>query len=520
MASRLHSYSWALLVLVGAITARAISIPKNDRCLLSSENVDVIESELDDVWPWQSFKTSSLRPPNMSITRNSAELGPGLIFFAPYPSDHVPSAGWVMTDNNDLVLGIDGPSPKDFRVQHHDDGHHITYWTGKDSEGSGIGHGYGRLTLLDDEYVEQTFNPVYPTLTQFGRADRNVIDIHEHQITKRGSVLTTIYNYERANLSTVGGRADAWIINSRVVEFGLWTGEVLFEWNPLDHVPLNASRQPIGRPGPDADMDDDPWDWIHINSVDVVGDDYLINARHTWTVYLVEGSGTIRWNLEGHTGGDFALITEDFCFRWQHDVRCQSFDEGSITLSMFDNHGAGIEHPSVPSRGLVFSLDLAAKASPKLLHKAEVSCEPIHASSQGSFQADVDMQRFFVGYGAVPLMREFSTMSLGQPSWEARFGQDDSVQSYRAYKQPWNATPRDWNPTLVIEGDAGYVSWNGATGLEQYNIYAGPHPIDLVERGCFLHRGFETQFVVDNACVQVGAVRNGAEIRRSEIVCR
>lgn len=100
-------------------------------------------------------------------------------------------------------------------------------------------------------------------------------------------------------------------------EVNVATNEVLYEWRALDHVdqiPLNSSRQPlvsvIGN-GTKAN----PWDWIHINAVQLLNisgkDYYLVDARHTFSVFLVDPTdGSLVWNFDGETGGDFGPVPE------------------------------------------------------------------------------------------------------------------------------------------------------------------------------------------------------------------
>lgn len=490
----------------------------------SVRHAETLSGDCAEVWPWQTFKTSRLQPPALDIIRKPGALALGSLFFAPYGS--VPhsgvrqSANWIMTDDNDLVLGLETPDCKDFRVQTYNGTPHITYWTGRDSEGSSAGHGYGRLVLLDGGYVETTFNPSYPITTQFGPRERDIMDLHEHQLTSRGSLLTLVYENVPVDLSGLGGPVDGWVVNSRVVEFDILSGKVLFDWDPMEHVPLNASKQAFRGADPRFEGNGTrqaPWDWIHINSIQDLDDMLLINARHTWTVYSVDRGGHIHWSLTGDTGGDFAPLPPESSFRWQHEARGRRADDGTLTLSMFDNHNVGIADGDTPTRGLVFGLSLPPSGPPTLLHRTEAVCAPLYAHSQGSFQTNLDNGNFFQGYGAVPIMREYSGAAFGDFSWEARFGHNSSVQSYRAFKQHWSGTPRDWDPVLTLEDGFGYVSWNGATDVDSYSVFAGEASTDLHRKGCFPRQGFETQFPIDAPYVQVEAVRHGIGIRLSNV---
>ena len=137
----------------------------------------------------------------------------------------------------------------------------------------------------------------------------------------------------------------------------------------------------------------------------------------------------------------------------------------------------------------------------------------------------------------MPVVREFGPPEHGSPLlWEGRFGHDDVAQSYRAYKSPWHATPRDWDPLLVLvqqhggRQDAGprvvvhgHVSWNGATDVERWNVYMK----HSMQKRWTLYAvtakvGFETVFelaIPDDTCVQVAAVQAGHEVRQSNMAC-
>ena len=62
---------------------------------------------------------------------------------------------------------------------------------------------------------------------------------------------------------------------------------------------------------------ENPWDWIHINSIQLLNIDgadyYLVDARHTYSVFLVDPNdgGRLVWKLDGETGGDFGPVPED-----------------------------------------------------------------------------------------------------------------------------------------------------------------------------------------------------------------
>lgn len=120
-------------------------------------------------------------------------------------------------------------------------------------------------------------------------------------------------------------------------------------------------------------------------------------------------------------------------------------------------------------------------------------------------------------------MREFGAQDLfnSTPLWSARFGPDNLVQSYRAYKDEWHATPSTI-PDLVVEYDTscstGYVSWNGATDVSTWVLFEGETEGALREVRRVGYKGFETQFAVSYGCVQVAAVVHQT-LTQSKVVC-
>ena len=117
-------------------------------------------------------------------------------------------------------------------------------------------------------------------------------------------MLVTIYNVTRADLSSVGGPKDGWVSNSLAVELDIDTSEPLFIWDPLKHVPLNASHNPSDGSGSNSS---DPWEWFHMNSIQSVNGGYLVNSRQTWSSYFINKQGGIEREINGETGGNFDL---------------------------------------------------------------------------------------------------------------------------------------------------------------------------------------------------------------------
>lgn len=486
-------------------------------------------------WPWQVYKSSPLTPPNLTITTNGKPLAPGLVFFEPADFSDTPavkqSGGYAFTDKNELVFAQPVAGLTDFRVQVYNGKPYITYWSGYNTLGGNIGHGYGNVTFLDQNY-EIAF-VVCPDLnldTQVTPTPQCQIDIHEHQLTPRNTIIVSAYNATPTDLTSVNRSANGWIQNCLFYEIDIPTNKVLFEWSAIDHVSVTESHLPVGNATETA-----PWDYFHVNSVELVDDIYIVNGRHTWTTYFVSAkNGSVLYRLNGETGGDFGALPPNGTFRWQHHVRRHnSTADGSFALSLFDNHNYAGSNGTAPTKGLVFGLRIPPnKAQPPTVQRhLEISSQEIYADSQGSYQADIPGSggHQFMGYGQISTLREYGPAVDGSDlRWEAQFGTPNLVQSYRGFKQEWHAVPKAWDPSLVLENGKGYVSWNGATDVYAWLIFEGSSKDNLRFAGRVPFRGFETGFnVPTTGCVQVAAVGReiGAakgqecELRRSAVVC-
>jgi hypothetical protein len=200
-----------------------------------------------------------------------------------------------------------------------------------------------------------------------------------------------------------------------------------------------------------------------VNSVELVGNDYLISARHHWAIYLVSGTdGSVIWSLEGETGGSFGPLPSEGTFRWQHFARAHNVTATSFDLGLFDNHNAASDNGTVGSRGLLYHLEFPASKdqSPELLRRIETPSDELYADSQGSYAAALPNGNQLLGYGQIAITREYGPATDGSDlRWQAQFGGINEVQSYRAFKETWSATPADWDPSLVVEDGKAYVSW-------------------------------------------------------------
>ena len=116
-----------------------------------------------------------------------------------------------------------------------------------------------------------------------------------------------MYNTTTADLTSVGGPKNGWVLDPLVVEVNLTNNEPVFIWSPLAHVPINTTHSPLRGTGHNSSS---PYDWFHTNSIQSFEGHYLINSRGTWTSYYVNKDGAIEWQINGAGGGSFGSLPE------------------------------------------------------------------------------------------------------------------------------------------------------------------------------------------------------------------
>lgn len=223
-------------------------------------------------------------------------------------------------------------------------------------------------------------------------------------------------------------------------------------------------------------------------------------------------------NEQGRTGGDFHLGFEtSFCY--QHDVRFESQSPKRVTLSMHNNDNTEFTGHTSLTTGLVLDVELEGSKEVTLKSRIWDAGDPVYADSQGSYQV-LGNGHVLQDHGAVPKIEEYD--EHGAIVMRARFGYDNTMQSYRAYRYPWVGRPST-KPDVVAcpsseEGGkktAVYVSWNGATDVQSWKVYTGSQVKQVA-----LRNGFETTILVDGvsgsdsvAVEAVGGVGDGTRSR-------
>jgi len=337
------------------------------------------------------------------------------------------------------LLQNEGMDVMNFRAQTYKGEMVLTWW-----EGYHTGYGQREYVILDGSYRE---------IARFTAANGYEEDHHEFLITPEDTALITIYNKVPRYLISEGYPVDGNVLDGIAQELDIETGEVLFEWHSLEHVGLDESFTK-------------PYDYFHINSIDVYDEDHLlISSRTTCTVYKIERkTGEIVWRLGGKKS-DFEMGPGARTI-FQHDVRRQR--DGTMTI--FDN---GNVNRVEQSRSIVVEIDediMSASLAREYTHP-----DKLRSATQGNTQV-LPNGNVLVGWGSAPVFSEFD--HDGRLLFSAAYPTES--ESYRAFRFPWSGQPTD-DPTIAAELGAEdevkiYASWNGATEVAIWQVLAGATP--------------------------------------------
>lgn len=448
----------------------------------------------------QTFVTRpDLKPPTVKVTHfSTTDTSPSYVLLSVnnvIPSDQV-QQGLMMVDRQGRLIWFhpvpNSLKPFDLNAFMAGGKPVLTWWSG-DLDSS---HGDGSGIAIDSSY-----SPV-----QWIRTGRGLqTDLHELNITSRGTVLLTAYRQATTDLSSIGGSSKGPVFAGYAQEVDLATGKVLFEWSSLDHVAVDETY--MGKP-----TDNEVFDYFHINSVGETSDgNLLISARNTSALYKVDRkSGDVIWRLGGRKS-DFSFTSSEAEFHWQHDGRAWS----DTLYSVFDN---GANSSEARSRGLLLTVDESAKSvslSQDFLHPAAFVSPALGSVTR------LSDGRVFVGWGDQPYFSEFDSNGAMLLDGQLPVG----VRSYRAFTIDWVGKPGG-RPAVVAKQNpsGGFViraSWNGATEVARWQVLGGASPSQMVPVGEQIWTGFETAIAVNavGPSFQVVALdSSGNELGRSEVV--
>lgn len=427
--------------------------------------------------------------------RPLAEASPRFVVMAPMADVAYKNVqrGPMLLDRRGRMVWYD-PKPEstfNAEIQQYKKQRVLTRWYGKLISGWGAGVG----EILDETYT---------TIATVGHPEELPLDLHEFNLTSRGTALASLYELRNSDLSSIGGAKDGVLVVGHALEIDIATNKVLFDWVSIDHIGVDESYQPL----PSAASD--PYDYFHLNSIAEAADgNLLVSGRNTWGVYKVHRrTGEIMWRLNGKKS-DFQLA-DGADFSWQHHVRAH----GESQITIFNN--ANISGHA--STGLMLDLDEHGR-------KAGVAHSYQHPAqfvswTLGSVQVRPN-GNVFVGWGAQPYFSEFSPN--GELLYDGQF--DGATRSYRTSLADWRGRPTD-KPAMVARSNLGsgfviYASWNGATEIDHWTVLAGRDPAALQPVGSQAWTGFETTIIVnsDGPLFAVAANdRHGNELGRSDTV--
>ncbi|HEX6932764.1 MAG TPA: arylsulfotransferase family protein [Streptosporangiaceae bacterium] len=427
-----------------------------------------------------------LTPPSVTITRHALGADSRYTFLnAPYSGPG--HGGTIILDRQGEYVWF-GPNTAahhrmNFCVQNYRGQPMLTWYQGLVTGG----FGRGQLIIADSSYkIQHVIRP----------ARGELADFHEFVVTSQDTALITIYRqHSGVDLRPVGGPSRGYIVSGVVQEIDIATGRVLLEWDSWDrqHPPIHVSEsyQKLGVGDGGDGTADSPYNYCHLNSIAVDQDgDLLISARNTCAVYKVgRKTGKIVWRLNGKRS-DFTMGPGS-AFWWQHHVRPHSGGR----LSIFDNAANGPAVNEKQSRAIIVRLDAHTRRA--TLEKAYIHPgQRMLAGAMGSMQL-LEEGRVFVGWGTEPHYSEFS--ADGRLLFDATIEQGDS--SYRAFSQNWTGHPTELPAAAARHRSGGavvYASWNGATQVTSWRVYAGKTRTSLTEVTSVPRAGFETAIAVEH----------------------
>jgi hypothetical protein len=403
--------------------------------------------------------------------------------------DHDPAAGDILTTNGpgpgqygpliytpqgrlvwfDKLSG--GEAAEDLNEQTYEGRRVLTWWKGRVLS---LGFGQGEDIVMSSNYQ---------TVARIAGGNGLKADLHDFQIAPNDISYTTAYNPIRCDLSPIKGSSAGAIIDTAIQEIDMKTGLVRWEWHSLDHV--GAAESEVEVP-----TDATPWDYFHLNSIDVEGGDsnqsgnIFISARSTWAGYQLQGAtGKVLWRLGGNKSS--FKMGPGTSTAWQHDGRVLA--DGEVTF-FDDGSNPPIHHQS---RGVRIALDFKTHEA-RLVSAYTHPNPPLLAASQGNMQTLPDGNTV-VGYGGVPAISEYATG--GSLLLDAHLPFDMSF--YRAFRFPWGGRPL--SPPAVLAGlnDTGeetivHASWNGATEVASWRVLAGGTSGSLSAQARIPTSGFES----------------------------
>ena len=142
-----------------------------------------------------------LAPPRIRLT-GKLPAGPEFVFLATGAGGLGQGGNMIMNRDGQMVwFSPDTDSSRmDFNVQEYQGEPVLTWWEGR-IRAAGYGQGVGVIA-----------NSNYEILHTVRAANNLNVDLHEFNVTPRGTVLISAYRRAKADLSSFGGPVDGWVL--------------------------------------------------------------------------------------------------------------------------------------------------------------------------------------------------------------------------------------------------------------------------------------------------------------------
>lgn len=446
---------------------------------------------------YPDFLTVPQDIPHFTITHSSAPQGEGEVFVAPFywTESTVGSYLLILNQQGQLVYyrsAADALDAWDFKVQPNGQ---LSYYDQKNST----------IYLMDSHYH---------VVSAYQAGDGYSADLHDFLMLPGGNALLMIYDAETIDMRRViwGGQRDA-VVTGLVIQELDPSRNVIFEWRSWDHFSFFDSS---------ASLFDKNIDLVHANSIALSTDgNLLLSSRNLSEITKIDvQTGDIIWRMGGKENM-FKFVNGE-PFSYQHDVR--QLPNGNLTV--FDNHGS--TEQLAPSRGVEYALDEANMTVSQVWEYTPDS--PVLATYMGNTQR-LDDGNTFLSWGAPYTKSKYTYLSMTEvdPNNHVlfEFTFDQPYVSYRAFIYPWHGFP-DTKPSLAYKMDGSALtlaySWNGATEVASYRLYAG----DTAQSLDFIRGSIKTDFEDQTRLTDIAATEcyfqvaaldsSGTELARSKII--
>ena len=442
---------------------------------------------------WRYVSQPNLAPPKIKVLKaaNSKQLAPGYFLISNFknlgitnpngsPVPMTGQGGPVMYDNKMQPVWIHGV-PDDvyslnFRTQTYNGKPALSWWEGNLTPTG--------ATLSGTDYVA---NQNYKIVAKLTGQDGWIFSPHEFLIAGGHFAWVTAYKNVPMDLVPYGGVLNGTLTDTAVQEYDLNTGNLVYSWDAVDHIPLSESETKPPPPSNPAAASIG-WDAFHLNAIQPLSSGrFLASMRNMWAAYLVDqSSGSTIWTLGGKAST--FLVPANATFQWQHDVTLQPNGQ----ISMFDNgccgFGAtGFLPPNGPTRGMVLNVNASARA---VTLAAQYSLPGVSVGSQGDTQL-LPNGNVLLGFGQQPYFAEYT--KAGKLVFEGQLPSPD--ESYRAFVERWTGKPL-YGPSAAAQKKGNratvYASWNGATDVARWRVLGGRNPRHLAIVATKAKNGFET----------------------------